>query len=196
MTIEAIELDYYLSAKDRLRAQDCLDNLSQKGQDSTLYFMTHPYVMPIVNIFLAYMCFEWLVRLVPRLFAGNLAELLQPSAIVGHLFGVVIILYLLDNLWQFLSRYWGQEKAMRAGHEGVNWGVHQLSATPDALSIRLAARRTVYSWAAFSGLERTKHMFLLTLTPRSAIAVPRWAFKSELEEGNFSDFVQSQITGA
>lgn len=196
MTIESIELDYYLSAKDRLRVYDCLVDLSRKGQDATAYFMTHPYFMPVLYAFLSFNCIDWLNSIFPVLWAGNWAEILGPSQIMGSLFGFAVTWYLLDNLWQFLSRYWGQEKALRAGREGVNWGTHQLSATPEALTVRLAAHRTIYNWAAFSGFEKSKQMLLLILTPGSAVAVPRWAFKSELEEGNFSEFVQSRITGA
>jgi len=196
VTIDGIELDYYLSAKDRQRVYDCLTNLSRKGQDATLFFMTHPYFMPIVYVFLSFMCIDWLARILSMVFAGNFVDILEPSALVSHLFGVIFTWYLLDQLWQFTARYWGQGKALRAGREGVNWGNHQLSATPEALTVCLAAHRTVYSWAAFSRLEKTKNMLLLMLTPGSAVAVPRWAFKSEAEEGNFCEFVRSRITGA
>lgn len=195
MTVDSIELDYYLSAKDRLWVYDCLVDLSRKGQGATAYFMTHPYFMPVVYVFLSYNCIDWLVRIWPVILAGDWAEILGPSQILGSLFGFAITWYLLDSLWQFLSRYWGQGRATRAGREGVNWGRHQLTATPEALTIQLAAHRKVYNWTAFSGFEKTKYMLLLMLTPGSAVAVPRAAFKSELDEGNFCELVQSQITG-
>lgn len=189
----SIELAYNLSAKDRVRIRAVLDRRSLKRQNSALHLFTSPRLALITDIILWSALVSWMVRVWPTFVARDWAEILRLSNVLGYVFALGITWHLVNRIRQFSGRHWGREKALRAGRKGVSWGGHNLSVTPKALTIRLAARTAVYSWAAFSGLEKTKHMLLLMLTPRSAVAIPRRAFESKTDELTFCDFVQRQI---
>jgi len=65
----------------------------------------------------------------------------------------------------------------------------------ESLIIRLLSVNQVYSWAAFLGQQKTKHMLFIMFTPRTAVAIPRYAFESKTADLTFCNFVERQITG-
>jgi hypothetical protein len=139
-------------------------------------------------------CIAFLIRVLPKLLAKDVSELLDAKTILMLVLVGGAVWFLGWGLWQLVAYIRASGKSPRRGREGVHWGRHDLLATAESLSVRLPARRSVYRWGAFSGLKKTKNLLLLQLTPRSAVAVPRQAFKSKADEKTFCDFVRSQTS--
>lgn len=186
MTAAPIEINFWLSAREHRRAFEELARLSAKGKDPMSYLLTNPIASVVINAFLAYICFEWLTRSLPELWRNGL----NASDLFGHLFGLFVTWLLVRNIVNFAAPYLSRHK--RLG-EGVTWGAHRLLASPDALTLSLSASETTYRWTAFLGLQKTKRLLLLMLTPRIAVPVPRWAFSSKAEEEAFCRFVEERI---
>lgn len=186
MNTTAFEIDFWLSAQDRLRVFEELARLSSKGKDPISRLLTVPLASVVINAFLVYICFEWLTRSLPELWRNGLTS----GDLFGHLCGLFVTWLLVRNLVVFVTPFLSRHKGLG---KGVTWGAHRLLAGPEALTLSLSASETKYRWTAFLGLQKTKRMLLLMLTPRLAVPVPRWAFSSEAEEEAFCNFVEERI---
>ncbi len=195
MTGARFEMDFVLSARERFAGLEACANSASRRQDVTLHFLSHPLVAVILVPLLGYLWIAWLLRVYEVVLAGGLVGLTQSFGVVDGLFGVFLTWLILDQAWAQLARFWGREKAMRAGREGVNWGAQRLRADAEGLAIELAARSTHYRWPAFIGLERTRRFVLLMLAPGLGVAIPRRAFASEAEAETFCDFAERCIAG-
>lgn len=195
MTGERFELDFIFSARERFAGLEACAGMASRRRDVTLHFLSHPLLTVILAPLLGYIWIGWLLRVYEALSSAGLAGLTQRFNLVDGLFGVFLTWLILDQAWSHLARFWGREKAMRAGREGVNWGAQRLRADAEGLAIELAARSTHYRWPAFIGLERTRRFVLLMLAPGLGVAIPRRAFASEAEAETFCDFAERCIAG-
>lgn len=193
MTGDALELHYDLLARDKAKARSWLDGQALRRNNRSLSLFSNRYAQPIAVVFLGVMVIRWLVDFVPSLFTRDLAELLRPGEILGILMGLLFIWIIVENLRTSASDVLRWLRASKHWREGIHWGPHILTATSEALTVRLAGRKSIYRWAAFTGLEKTKDMLFLMLTPRAAVAVPRRAFDSAADERAFQDFVETRI---
>ncbi len=196
MTGERFDLDFVLSARERYAALETCARVASRHRDVTLHFLSHPLLAAIVVPLLGYIWVVWLLRVFEAVSAGGPGALTQRFGLIDGLFGVFLTWLILDQAWSQLARFWGREKAMRAGHEGVNWGAQRLRADAEGLAVELAARRTHYRWPAFIGLERTRRFVLLMLAPGLGVTIPRRAFASEAEAESFCGFAEERIAEA
>lgn len=196
MTPDSIELEYWYSAKDRLHAKGLISELNSKEMKSGTTSSALGYLMPVVVIFLGYEVFLWLKRLLPKVYAGNWAEILNTSTIFGNFMGLIFIIIIVQYLWLHTSNIWGPLTAARKGRKGVNWGKCKLDATPETLTIQLTWKSATYRWDVFTRLVKTKNMLILMLTPGSAVFIPRRTFESTADEDKFCAFLESHIGSA
>lgn len=196
MTGERFELIFALSARERMAALETCARLASRRRDVTLHFLSHPLLAAVLAPLLGYVWIAWLLRLFEALSAGGLGALSQRFGVVDGLFGLFLTWLILDQAWSHLARFWGREKAMRAGREGVNWGRQRLLADADGLSVGLAERSAHYLWPAFIRLERNRRFVLLMLAPGLGLAIPRRAFASEADASAFCDFAERCIASA
>jgi len=196
VTGERFELNFALSARERMAALETCARLASRRRDVTLHFLSHPLLAAVLAPLLGYVWIAWLLRLFEALSAGGLGALSQRFGVVDGLFGIFLTWLILDQAWSHLARFWGREKAMRAGREGVNWGRHRLLADADGLSVSLAERSAHYLWPAFIRLERNRRFVLLMLAPGLGLAIPRRAFASEADASAFCDFAERCIASA
>ena len=193
MTGERFDLEFALSARERMAALETCARLASRKQDVTLHFLSHPLLAVVVVPVLGYAWIAWLLRLFEALSAGGLGALPQRFGLIDGVFGILLTWVIFDQAWSQIARFWGREKAMRAGREGVNWGAQRLVADAEGLSVSLAERSTHYLWPAFIGLERNRRFVLLMLAPGLGLAIPRRAFASEVEASTFCDFAERCI---
>ena len=190
MTREGLELTFTTTTKDWARVQALLNRWAVRRESPLVYILTHKGTAGVVHAVVAVVCLFILIRFGSRLLARDLSDMLDPMTILM----VVLVGWALwplgRGLWQLAAKAFASGKPSRTGREGVHWGPHHLLATADSLIVRLSARRSVYRWNAFTDLKTTKDLLLLQLTPRSAVAIPRHAFRSKADEATFCDFVQ------
>ena len=196
MTGERFELDFVLSARERCAGLEACAGVASRRRDMTLHFLSHPLLAAILAPLLGYIWIGWLLQVFETVAAGGLAALTQRFGVFDGLFGVFLTWLILDQVWSQFARFWGREKAMRAGREGVTWGAQRLRADSGGVAVELAARSTHYHWPAFVGLERTRRFVLLMLAPGLGVAIPRRVFASEAEADSFCGFAERQIAGA
>ena len=196
MTGEGFELALRLSARERFAGLEACARMASRRRDATLHFLSHPLLAAILAPLLGYIWIAWLLRVFEAVSAGGVAALTQRFGVFDGLFGLFLTWLILDHAWGQLARFWGREKAMRAGREGVNWGAQRLRADSGGLAVELAARSTHYRWPAFIGLERTRRFVLLMLAPGLGVAIPRRAFASEAETESFCGFAERHIAEA
>ena len=196
MTGERFDLDFILSARERFAGLEACARMASRRRDVTLHFLSHPLLAAILLPVLGYAWVAWLLQVVEAVSADGLAALAQRFGIIDGLFGIFLTWLILDQTWGQLARFWGREKAMRAGHEGVNWGAQRLRADSEGLAVELAARSTHYRWPAFIGLEQTRRFVLLMLAPGLGVAIPRRAFASQAEAESFCGFAEARIAEA
>jgi len=196
VTAPRFQLDFVLSARERFAALETCARMAGRRRGVTLLFLSHPLLAVLLVPLVGYLWIGWLLRVVEAVSAAGPAGLVRHFGIVDGLFGVFLTLLVLDQAWSQLARFWGREKAMRAGREGVNWGAQRLCADSEGLAVELAERSTLYRWPAFIALERTRRFLLLMLAPGLGVAIPRRAFASEAEAESFCGFVEQRIAAA
>jgi hypothetical protein len=195
MTAAIMELSYELSARERESIQAKVDMLSLARKGVSLAAFNKPFWRVVIVLFLGFEVIRWLVGLLPSVLAGEV-ELSSFGEIFGLLLGLFLTWIVVDSLRYLVTdilRWLGAERIWR---KGLHWGEHHLAVTPEKLSLRLADYESEYRWPAFTGFHKTKDMLLLTVTPWSAVAVPRRAFQSPAEESAFCDFVEARIGAA
>ena len=190
---ERFELNFALSARERAAALETCARLASRRRDITLHFLSHPLLAAMLAPLVGYVWIVWLLRVFEALSAGGPGALSHRLGVVDGLFGLFLTWLIFDQAWSQIARFWGREKAMRAGREGVNWGAQQVLADADGLSVSLAERSTHYRWPAFIGLERTRRFVLLMLAPGLGVAIPQRAFASEAEAADFCGFAERSI---
>ncbi len=193
MTGEPFDLEFTLSARERMAGLETCARLASRKRDVTLHFLSHPILAVVVVPLLGYAWIAWLLRLFEALSAGGFAALPQRFGIVDGIFGIFLTWLIVEQAWSHLAQFWGREKAMRAGRQGVNWGRQRLLADAEGLSVSFAERSTHYLWPAFIGLERNRRFVLLMLAPGLGLAIPRRAFASKAEASAFCDFAERCI---
>ncbi len=196
MTGKGFELNFVLSARERMAALETCARLASRKRDVTLHFLSHPLLAAVLAPLLGYVWIAWLLRLFEALSAGGLGALSQRFGVIDGLFGIFLTWLIFDQAWSHLARFWGREKATRAGREGVNWGAQRIRADADGLSVSLSERSAHYLWPAFIGVERSRRFVFLMLAPQLGLAIPRRAFASEAEVSAFCDFAGRCIASA
>ncbi|MDJ0942575.1 MAG: YcxB family protein [Kiloniellales bacterium] len=196
MTGDRFELAFELTARERLAALEACARIANRRRDVTLHFLSHPLLTVILVPLLGYIWIAWLLRVFEALSHGGPRALTQHFGVVDGLAGIFLTWLILDQAWSQIGRFWGREKAIRAGHEGVNWGAQRFVADSDGLSVEFAARRTHYRWPAFIGLERTRRFVLLMVAPGLGVAIPRRAFATEARVEAFCAFAERCIATA
>lgn len=187
-----MELSYELSAREREMIWGRLTRLSLARRGGPLLVFDKPVWRVVLVLTLGFMVIDGLVETVPAVLAGEV-DLMRFGDTFSILMGLLMIWLLADSLHYLVIDALRWLRAGKIWQEGLHWGKHDLTVTPEALLLRMTGFESVYRWPAFTALHKTKNMLLLTITPGSAIAVPRRAFRSPAEEAAFCDFVEARI---
>lgn len=194
MTTEDIELTFVTTAKDWKYVQWLLYRLVLWRDSKLLYCFTHKnLVVGAMTVVGSGLSIFIVIIALPKLIARVSAETFDGMT----LFFLILVGWALwtlgRDLWKLTGNTSTVEGPFGTGREGVNWGLHQVRATAECLTVHLSHLNSRYKWDAILDLKKTNDFLFLQLTPRSAIAIPRKAFESKSDEISFSDFVRSRI---
>ena len=194
MTTGRFELTFATTTKDWTRVQSLLNAIALRRQNMLVYILTHKGVMAgAMHALLLGVSVFALIHFLPKLLARLSAETFNATTVLVLILVAYALWMLVRCLWKLVTIVFASEETSRTGREGVHWGLHHVLATTESLSVRLSACHSVYDWGAFLGLKKTRDFLLLQLTPRSAVTIPRQAFKSQADEMDFCTFVRSRI---
>ncbi len=78
--------------------------------------------------------------------------------------------------------------------DGAILGKSDIELTDESLIMKNKNSFSNYDWAAIKSIENGKTALYLYLDTNMAIIIPKRHFKNELEEDDFTDFVEARIT--
>ena len=195
MTTGEFELTFETTTKDWTRVQSLLNALTLRRQNMLAYILVHKGIMAgALHALLLGICAFAVIHFLPKLLARLTVETFNATTVIWLILVGYALWTLARFLWKLVAKAFASEETSPMGREGVHWGLHDVLATTESLSVRLSACHSVYEWRALLGLEKTRDFLLLQLTPRSAVIIPRQAFKSQVDEIDFCAFVQSRIS--
>lgn len=171
-------------------------NLALEKSDGFMNRLSRPPLFWLIGVPCTYSIGSWILGLIHHVRYGTLPEGSWLDTAIGLVFAVAFLGFEVWVTWDWMRRRFGVGKLGWIGREGVDWGPHRVTATYDALCLERDKCRTTYRWPAILGIEESRHALLLTLTPYSAVVVPKSAFASGAVEQSFRDFVDRRIEAA
>ena len=190
-----LELSFTTTTKDWTEVRSLLNALALRRENFLTYVLTHRGIMAgIVQIVLLGFCSFILIRYLPKLLDRDLVEIINIKSALCLLVVGFALWVLGRYLGKLVANLLAPEERSRPGRKGVHWGHHHVQATPQSLTVSLSACRSIYNWEAFLSLKKTTDLLLLQLTDRSAVAIPRNAFKSKADETMFCNYVRERMS--
>ena len=196
MTTDPIELVFDLTAQDQARAKSYLLDQRFMKRDGLIERLWRPPWFWLVGVPCTLALLPWLIGVLDHFRQGVLPKDFGLMSVLGLALALFFLGYEAKLILVWLRKQLGLDAQTGPNRKGARPCRHRITVRDDSLVVETETCRTTYQWPAITAIEENDRTLLLTLTPYTAIVVPKSAFASEALEQSFRGFVGQRIVAA